>query len=195
MTTVYTTVFLDERVVVSAAELNYVISVDSITDLLLSKLNDKMEGKCNANGFVRPGSIKLISRSMGIAENGRFTGNIMYDCKIQCDVLYPAANMELDATIIKINKMGAYAQFDEAIRILLPRDLHIGSNEFMELKEGETVRVKLERSRFQSNDRFIMAVGVLSIMELNNVSKTEKINISVAENTTVLPPAPADIQV
>jgi DNA-directed RNA polymerase subunit E'/Rpb7 len=98
---------------------------------------------------------------MGVAENGRFTGNALYDCKIKCDVFYPVGGIEMEAVVIKVNKMGAYVHFDEAIRILLPRDLHIGNVEFDSIEEGKSVRVRHERSRFQVNDTYIMGVGIL----------------------------------
>jgi DNA-directed RNA polymerase subunit E'/Rpb7 len=157
----YHSVFLDERVALSPTELNEVVSKDSVTDILTSKLRKKHEGKCNANGYVKPGSLSIIGRSMGIAENGRFTGNVLYDCKFKCDALYPVGGAEMDATVIKVNKMGAYTHVDEAIRILLPRDLHIGNVSFDAIEEGSNIRVRVERSRFQVNDPYIMAVGIL----------------------------------
>lgn len=157
----YHTIFLDERISLTPTELNNIHNVEGVSEMLLTKLKEKHEGKCNANGYVKPGSIAILGRSMGIAENGRFTGNLLYDCKIQCDVLYPVGGAEFDAFVIKVNKMGAYAHYDEAIRILLPRDLHIGSGEFDTINEGDVVRVRLERSRFQANDPFILAVGTL----------------------------------
>jgi DNA-directed RNA polymerase subunit E'/Rpb7 len=155
----YHTVFLDERVALTPSELNNVHNVEGISEMLLTKLKEKHEGKCNTNGYVKPGSVSILGRSMGIAENGRFTGNILYDCKIKCEVLYPVGGAEFDAFVIKVNKMGAYAHYDEAIRILLPRDLHIGNAEFDTINEGDIIRVSLVRSRFQANDPFIMAVG------------------------------------
>lgn len=157
----YHTIFLDERVSLTPSEINSIASSNTIKEILLTKLKEKYEGRCNANGYIRPGSLDILARSMGVAENGRFTGNLLYDCKVQCEVLYPTAGAEFDARIIKVNKMGAYAHFDEAIRILLPRDLHIANETFNDLDEGTTVKVRIERSRFQANDAFIMAVGVL----------------------------------
>jgi hypothetical protein len=45
------------------------------------------------------------------------------------------------------------------MRILVPRDLHIGNAEFDALQVGQGIRVKILRSRFQANDAFIQAVG------------------------------------
>lgn len=158
----YTTVYLDERVAITPAEFNDVRAPEELLQKLHTKLRERHEGKCNANGFVRPGSIEILAKSMGIAENGRFTGNILYDCRFKCDILYPIAGTVYSAVVIKVNKMGAYAVFDDAIRLLLPRDLHVGDSAFDAIAEGDTVHVRLDRSRFQTNDTFIMAVGTLS---------------------------------
>lgn len=157
----FNTMYLDARVALTPAEMNIITSQESIQSMLETKLREVHEGKCNANGFVKPGSLKLLGRSMGIAENGRFTGNLLFDCKIACDILHPTAGAVLKANVIKVNRMGAYAVYEDAIRILLPRDLHVGSEAFDAIKEGDTVHVKLDRSRFQTNDAFIMAVGRL----------------------------------
>jgi hypothetical protein len=153
--------YLDERVALTPADMNLLTDRDSIKSMLENRLRELHEGKCNANGFVRPGSLKLLGRSMGAAENARYTGNLIFDCKIACDVLYPTVGSLLKARVIKVNRMGAYAVYEDAIRILLPRDLHIGDEAFDAIQEGDVVDVKLDRSRFQSKDVFIMAVGRL----------------------------------
>jgi hypothetical protein len=43
----------------------------------------------------------------------------------------------------------------------MPRDLHQGNVNFDELKIGDKIRVKILKTRFQSHDEFIMAVGTL----------------------------------
>jgi hypothetical protein len=76
--------------------------------------------------------------------------------------LHPIADMELPATVLKVNKMGVYAVAEEAMRILLPRDLHMGSEPFDALKVGDTVLVRILHSRTQTHDPFTTAVGTLS---------------------------------
>jgi hypothetical protein len=161
----YNTVYLDERVALDPSEINTVKTADDIRSRLETKLKEIHEGKCNANGYVRPGSLKLLGKSLGKAENGRFTGHWVYDCKLSCDVLYPTLGSTLTCLVMKVNKMGVYATFEEAIRILLPRDLHVGNEEFDTLDEGNTIQVRLDRSRFQTKDPFIMAVGKLMAVE------------------------------
>ena len=88
----YHTIYLDERVSMNASELNGIRSTDNSRDILLTKLKETHEGKCNATGYVRPGSLQMLARSMGVAQNGKFTGDIMYDCKTKCEVLFPTAD-------------------------------------------------------------------------------------------------------
>jgi DNA-directed RNA polymerase subunit E'/Rpb7 len=158
------TVYLDERVALSPKELNTIEpgKANAIADILQNKLREKYEERCNANGFVKKGSIELLGRSMGVAENGRFTGNIIYDCKFKCEIIYPTADSAFKATVIAVNKMGVYAVYEDAIRILLPRELHVGDVVFDKIEVGQEYLVKIDRSRFQTNDTFIMAVGRLA---------------------------------
>ena len=57
--------------------------------------------------------------------------------------------------------MGLYIIYKDAIRILVPRDLHIGSDEFETKEPGEEVTVEIRKSRFQIQDQFILSIGVL----------------------------------
>jgi hypothetical protein len=157
----YHTIYLDERIALTPSEMNLVQKTDDVKDLLVTKLKERHESKCNSNGYVKPNSIDLVARSAGAAENGRYTGNFVYDCKMKCDVLYPQGGMVMNVLVIKVTKMGVYAVFEEAIRILIPRDIHIGNTEFDNIKEGDIITVRLERSEIKTNAPFIMAVGKL----------------------------------
>jgi DNA-directed RNA polymerase subunit E'/Rpb7 len=157
----YHTIYLDERIALTPSELNNVVRPEDIHEALTLKLKEKHESKCNTNGYVRPDSVGLIARSMGVAENGRYTGNLIYDCKMKCDVLYPKGGMVMDVLVIKVTKMGVYAVFEEAIRVLVPRDIHLGNTEFDNIHEGDMITIRLERSEMKTNSPFIMAVGSL----------------------------------
>lgn len=161
----YHTIYLDERVALTPSEINNVSKPDDVKDMIVTKLKERHESKCNANGYVKPDSIDLVARSAGAAENGRYTGNFVYDCKMKCEVLYPKGGMVMDVLVIKVTKMGVYAVFEEAIRILVPRDIHIGNTAFDGIKEGDIIKIRLERSEIKTNAPFIMAVGKLVDVE------------------------------
>jgi DNA-directed RNA polymerase subunit E'/Rpb7 len=160
---VFRPVFLDQRVPLAPTELREAAS--DVDGFLLKKLRADLEERCCAHGWVRGGSTQILARSMGQAEHCRFTGDFMYNVKVRVLCFLPETGQAVDAQILKTNKLGAYAllvdqgRVSEAIRILLPRDLHIGNTEFDDLMVGGMVRVRLLRSRFQKNDAFIQAVG------------------------------------
>ena len=140
--------------------------IESIDTLLSEKLQNKLEGKCSRHGFVVSGSLKVLSRSMGAMERGRFTGSILYYIQAEADVLNPPEGSHLEGLVIRKNRMGMYVSYsvnngeNEAIRVIVPRDLHIGDEAFEKVEIGETVKVEIKKSRFQINDPYILSVGM-----------------------------------
>jgi len=104
--------------------------------------------------------MKILSRSMGYVEKGRFTGDIIFHVQAEATVLNPPAGFTLEGIVIRKNKMGMYVSYNDAIRIILPRDLHIGDEAFEAVPVGATVSVEIQKSRFQVNDAYILSVGL-----------------------------------
>lgn len=161
--TLFKPVYLDHRLSLSPTELH-----DAAADMdayLVKKIRRALEGQCCTHGYVRQGSTQILARSMGQAEHCRFTGDFIYHCKIRVLCLLPEAGQLVDARILKVNKLGAYAlivddgKIQEAMRILIPRDLHLGNEEFDALAVDQGIKVRILQSRFQANDAFIQAVG------------------------------------
>jgi len=162
--TLFRPVFLDQRVALKPAELHEAAA--DIDAYIVEKLAKDLEAQCCSHGYVQPGSTQILARSMGQAEHGRFTGDFLFHCKIRILCLMPTADQIVDGRILKMNKLGGYAlvvdegRLHEAMRILLPRDLHLGNAEFDSLEEGQGVRIRILRSRFQSKDAFIQSLGL-----------------------------------
>ena len=104
--------------------------------------------------------MKLLSRSVGYIEKGRNTGDIVYHIQAEGNVIYPPDGTVLQGEILRKNKMGMFVNYKDAIHVILPRDLHIGNEEFDGLQIGEVVKVEIKKSRFQVNDEYILSVGV-----------------------------------
>ena len=135
--------------------------ITDLDGLLLQKISTRMEGKCSRHGFVLPDTMKILSRSMGYVEKGRFTGDIIFHLQLEGKVLNPPAGQSIVGTVVRKNKMGMYVSYDDdSIRIILPRDIHIGDEKFEAVQIGERVRVEIQKSRFQVNDPYILSVGL-----------------------------------
>lgn len=152
------TSFFETKISLTPKDLNSLLS-RSVEDVLIEKVKAKLENKCTTNGFVLPGTLKLVSRSVGYFEAARFTGDAVYYVKSEGRVLYPADGVKVIGTIIRKNKMGMYVVHKDAIRIQIPRDLHLGNEDYEEADIGDNVEVELKRSKFQVNDTFILATG------------------------------------
>jgi len=153
----YTAVF-EEQVALTPRDIRS--QIKSIDAVLEEKLRVRLEGKCSRHGFVLTESIKILSRSMGSLERGRFTGHLLFHVQAEGNVLNPPDKTILDGEVIRKNKMGLYVNYRDAIRIIVPRDANIGIDEFESVEVGETITVEIKKSRFQVNDEYILSVGL-----------------------------------
>jgi hypothetical protein len=150
------TAFFEKKINLTPSEFNEVKN-EPIDSLLEKKAKQLIENKCSEQGFVLPGTIKLLSRSMGYFESARFTGDAVYYVKLEGKIVYPADGVRVIGEVIRKNKMGLYVDYRKAIRIQVPRDLHIGSEEYEDVEVGDNIEVELKRSKFQINDPYILA--------------------------------------
>lgn len=135
--------------------------ITNLDELLEKKIKEQYEGRCSRNGYVLPNTVRMISRSMGMVEKGRYTGDVLFYAEAAAKVLQPPDGIEIEGTVIRQNRMGMYIDYQGAIRVMVPRDLHIGEVEFNDLvKVGDTVRVEIKKSRYQVNDTSILSVGI-----------------------------------
>jgi hypothetical protein len=153
------TAFFEKKINLTPSDFNEV-KKQSIDSLLETKAKQLIENKCSEQGFVLPGSVKLLSRSMGYFESARFTGDAIYYLKLEGKIIYPADGVRVIGEVIRKNKMGLYVNYRDAIRVQVPRDLHIGSEEYEEVDVGDFVEVELKRSKFQINDPYILASAI-----------------------------------
>lgn len=179
------TAFFEKKISITPSEFNE-IKTSSVESLLEKKAKEVMEKKCSEQGFVLSGTIKLLSRSMGYFESARFTGDAVYYVKLEGKIIYPADGVRIVGEVIRKNKMGLYIDYRKAIRIQVPRDLHIGSEAYEEVEVGDTVEVELKRSKFQINDPYILASGIFVTKKSGNESVTAATAIaSVKANTAI----------
>jgi hypothetical protein len=153
--------FFERKVALTPKDMNQVgiggVTVDSI---VLKTLRDKLEDRCSEHGFVLPGTVRLLSRSMGGFEAARFTGEAVYYVKAEGRVLYPADGVRLVGEVIRKNKMGLYVTYKNALRVQVLRDLHLGNDEFEAVEVGDLVEVEVKKSFFQINDPYVLSNGL-----------------------------------
>ena len=103
----------------------------------------------------------MLSRSMGICEKGRATADFIYFVKAQGKVYNPPDGTEVVGEVSLKNKMGCYVVVDDAVRIMVPRDLHIGNDVFDGISVGDRIRVQIKKSQVRVNATHILSIGEL----------------------------------
>jgi len=153
-----TEAFFQEKVYLTPKDLRN--DIESVDDILLDKLKERLEQRCSPNGYVLPGSLEILTRSTGMVDSGRFSGDWAFLVKAKGRVLHPPEGTMVEVEVLKSNKMGIYAVYENAIRLMVPRDLHLGDEEFDNLRVGDRINVEIQKSRFQLRDPFIVSVGI-----------------------------------
>jgi hypothetical protein len=152
-------VVFEQKVSLSPKEFNSLAS-ESLDSLYLKKFQAANEGQCSVHGWVVPGTSKILSRSMAQIEGGRFTGDLVSWLQVEGQVLYPVDGARLTGYVLKKNKMGIFVMYENAIQVMVARDLHIGDEEFESVQVGDRVEVEVKKSRFQVRDPYILSVGI-----------------------------------
>jgi hypothetical protein len=157
------TAYFEKKISLSPTTIFNKVGRDNNLDaLLLQQLKEKLEDKCSEHGFVLPGTLQLISRSMGYFEAGRFTGDAVFYVKAEGKVIYPADGIRVIGEVSRKNNMGLIVSYkNNSLRIQVPRDLHLGddSDQFSAIQPGDFIEVELKKSLFQINDPYILTNG------------------------------------
>jgi len=125
---------------------------------LLHKLQQIYEGKCQEEGYIQKNSILITNYSVGRANY--IKGGINYTVTFQADICLPHEGQRFQAPVKLKSKVGIHAELNP-IKILIPRDLHIGNEDFETIKLDDEVEFEVVGSQFKQEDENIVVVGRL----------------------------------
>jgi DNA-directed RNA polymerase subunit E'/Rpb7 len=125
---------------------------------ILAQLKMNFEGKCSAEGFIQQNSITIVNYSLG--RTNYIKGGVDYDVQFQADVCMPHSGQRFKAPVVVRSKVGIHAE-TPPIKVLIPRDLHIGNSDFEDVKIGEEIEFEVVGSRFKQQDKDIIIVAKL----------------------------------
>ena len=140
---------------------------------ILAQLRMKYEGVCSAEGYIQRHSITVVEHSLG--RTNLIKGGLDYTVRFQADVCMPHAGQVFRAPVMSKSKIGIHAELSP-LKILLPRDLHIGNAEFDEVPEKQEIEFDVVGSKFQQGDETIIVLGKLrEIIKPNTESEIPEI--------------------
>jgi DNA-directed RNA polymerase subunit E'/Rpb7 len=134
----------------------------NIQETIELNIADHYEGKCIVEGFIKPGSSKVITYSAGIINRGF---NIIFEVVFECEVCFPIEGMIISCVAKNVTKAGIRAESDNEtpspVIVFVAKDHHYNNNLFSEIKEGDTFNVKVIGQRFELNDKYVSIIGEL----------------------------------
>lgn len=130
----------------------------NIQPSLMARLKKEYQGKCTAEGYIHKDSITIVDYSLGRATS--MHSGVDYVVTFQADICLPHAGQKFRAPVKLRSKIGIHAEI-LPIKVLIPRDLHIGNTEFDSVKVDDEIEFEVVGSKFSQGDEDIVVVGKL----------------------------------
>lgn len=125
---------------------------------LIAQLRMKYEGICVAEGYIQRQSISIVEHSLG--RTNLIKGGLDYTVRFQADLCMPHPGQVFRAPVTLKSKIGLNADITP-LKVLLPRDLHIGNGAFDDIQEKQEIEFEVVGARFQQGDDSIVVLGKL----------------------------------
>jgi len=156
---------------------------NNIQSSLLGQLKIKFQGRCLAEGYLQRDSITIVKYSIGRCNY--LKGGVDYDVTFQADICLPHAGQVFKAPVSLRSKIGIHAEL-EPLRVLIPRDLHVGNEAFDKGEVGDQVEFEVVGTQFKQGDEDIIVIGKLIKNE-----EAEPEVLGVIEKQPEAPPPPS----
>ena len=170
----------------------------NIAEILEQILNSNFEGKCCIEGYVKRGSIKIITFS-----SGNILGNcVIFTVVFEYLVCNPPQGMRISCAVKNITNAGILAHVDDSeyspLNIFIARDHHYNIPYFSELKEKDIIMIRVIGQRFELNDPFVSVIGELELKQEresrnsishqieNSKKKGNSLSVVLEENSDML---------
>jgi 23S rRNA U2552 (ribose-2'-O)-methylase RlmE/FtsJ len=148
----------ETKISLSAHDINKNLEIN-----LQRAVEKKFGNKFFSFGHIRPGTIKILNRSIGNKINtSDFTGKMNFNIIFQCEVFLPQIGMEIDARVKSINKIGILAKSDSnRLTVLLSKPHQTNLELFTEVMVESRIRAKILDFKINGQDETIVVVGDL----------------------------------
>ncbi len=158
---------------------------DDFEDQIINNLKKKYEGICSKYGYIKPGSITVLKRSIGCFIKQHFNGFIKFDIICKAETCNPSQGMTFEAEVKNKNNLGLLAETTinvdgkdvPILDVIIPKRSAgiISEIDLDNIKVGDKINIVVLGKKYQLNDSKISIIG--------KAVRTEKqINIHNIEN-------------
>ena len=133
----------------------------NLLQTLENTITKMVGGKCIVEGYVKPGSIRVITFSSGVVKGE----NILFNVVFNCEVCFPVSGMNLNCIAKNITKAGIRAESaDEQpspFVLFIARDHYYSNEYFNSIEENEKFVARVIAQRFELNDKYVSIISEL----------------------------------
>lgn len=134
----------------------------NIRDVLERHLANEHEGRCNAEGYVRPRSTQLLAHSSGdLTDHAAVAFEAMYEYQA-CN---PVEGMLIHCVVQNVTQAGLQAHIvpePSPVVVFVSRDHHYSNPRFPKIKAGDEIVVRVIGQHFELNDPAVSVIGELA---------------------------------
>ena len=152
---IYSKSLISQRVILKIVHIG-----NNIKQTLEKSISAQIEGKCIIDGYVKPNSVSVLTYSSGIVRSSDIEFQVVFECLV-CS---PVEGMIISCIAKNITKAGIRAEINEdpsPMVIFIARDHHYKSNYFSNVKENDTIRIKVIGQRYELNDKYVSVIAEL----------------------------------
>ena len=153
---IYTPMMITQRVSIPMTNVG-----DNIKQTLERVVANNIEGKCIVEGFIKPGSTRVVSYSSGELHSAEAVFEVVIECQVCC----PVEGMHISCIAKSITESaGIKAEVDEEpspVIIFIARDHHYTNKLFSKVKVGDKIKARVIGQRYELNDKYISIIAEL----------------------------------
>ena len=124
-------------------------------------ISKEIDGRCIVAGYVKPGSVKILTYSSGQCLSSDVVFEVVFECLVCC----PVEGMHIKCVAEEITETaGIRAETEEKpspVVIYVARDHHISNALFPAVKAGDSIKVRVIGQRFELNDKYVSVIAEL----------------------------------
>ena len=134
---------------------------NNVKQALEKKISNEIEGKCIVEGYVKPGSCRVVSYSSGELSDS----DVIFEVVTECQVCLPVEGMHIRCVVKNITESaGIKAETSDdpsPVVVYIARDHHFDNSKFNKVKVGDSIMARVIGQRFELNDSYVSVIAEL----------------------------------
>ena len=133
----------------------------NIQSTIEKNIANLFENKCIVEGFVKPGSTKIITYSSGLIHGM----DVQFEVVFECQVCSPVEGMLIQCVAKNITKAGIRAESTDdkpsPVVVFITRDHHYMNQQFSSVQVGDKFFARVIGQRYELNDSYVSVIAEL----------------------------------